>query len=64
MLTNRRRMIRHIAWAWAIGWALVSTGMVLSDVYSIPNRGLTAYFVLGLAGWALGATVTIFNVRQ
>ena len=40
-----------IPWAWAAGWALVSLGMMLSDVYSSPNRGLTEYYLLGCAGW-------------
>jgi hypothetical protein len=38
--------------------------MVISDVYSIPNRGMTAAYVLGFAGWAVGAAGTIIHLRQ
>jgi len=53
-----------VAWAWAAGWVLVSMGQTISDVYSLPNRGLTALYVLGFAGWAIGATGTIRYVRH
>ena len=38
--------------------------MVISDVYSSPNRGWTAAYVLGFAGWTIGAAVTIDYVRR
>jgi hypothetical protein len=63
-MTHRRQIIHPIAWAWAAGWVLVSTGMVISDVYSSPNRGWTAAYVLGFAGWTIGAAVTIAYVRR
>jgi hypothetical protein len=52
-------MYQLISWAWAAGWFLVSMGMTISDVYSSPNRGLTIAYVMGFAGWAIGAAVTI-----
>jgi hypothetical protein len=63
-MTHRRQIIHPIAWAWAAGWVLVRTGMVISDVYSSPNRGWTAAYLFGFAGWAIGATVTIGYVRR
>lgn len=64
-MSDRRDDVRSIAWAWAAGWVLVSIGQAISDVYSSPNRGLTAYYVLGLAGWIIGAAGTIrFVFRQ
>ncbi len=63
-MVNQRRNYQLIAWAWGAGWLLVSMGLVLSDVYSSPNRGLTAFYVLGFAGWAIGAAFTIHYVRQ
>ncbi len=62
-MISQRRMFQSIPWAWAAGWTLVSTGMVISDGYSNPNRGWTAAYVLGFAGWALGAAVTISYIR-
>jgi hypothetical protein len=53
-----------ISWAWAAGWFIASLGQSLSDVYSNPNRGLAAYYVLGFAGWAIGATGTIRYMTQ
>lgn len=63
-MTPRRRIIHPIAWAWAVGWVLVSTGMVISDVYSSPNRGWMAAYVLGFAGWAIGAAGTVSFVQR
>jgi hypothetical protein len=63
-MTQRRQIIRPIAWAWASGWALVSMGRVISDVYSTPNRGWTAAYVLGFVGWTIGAAGTIDYVRR
>jgi hypothetical protein len=63
-MTHRRQIIHPIAWAWAAGWVLVSMGRVISDVYSSPNRGWTAAYVLGFAGWTIGAAVTIDYVRR
>ena len=39
-------------------------GFVISDVYSSPNRGLTAAYLLGFCGWAVGAVGTVRYVRQ
>lgn len=63
-MINGRRKFQSVAWAWAAGWVLVSMGQTISDVYSLPNRGLTALYVLGFAGWAIGATGTIRYVRH
>jgi hypothetical protein len=38
--------------------------MVLSDVYSRPNRGMGAAFILGFVGWGLGAAGTIQHLRK
>jgi hypothetical protein len=38
--------------------------MVISDVYSTPNRGWVAAYVLGFIGWTIGAAVTIAYVRR
>ena len=59
-----RRLRQSVAWAWAAGWFLASSGFVISDVYSRPNRGLTAAYLLGFSGWAVGAASTIRYVRQ
>ena len=59
-----RRSFQSVAWAWAAGWSLISLGFVISDVYSTPNRGLTAAYLLGVIGWAIGSVVTIRYVRQ
>ncbi|OGN97757.1 MAG: hypothetical protein A2Z71_05790 [Chloroflexi bacterium RBG_13_50_21] len=61
---NRQPKIQSVAWAWAIGWSLVSMGMVISDVYSSPNRGLIAYYVLGVTGWIIGVVGTIRYMRH
>ena len=37
---------------------------MLSDVYSNPNRGFAAAYVLGFAGWAVGAAGTIRHIRE
>jgi len=58
-MAEKQKKFQYISWAWAAGWFLVSLGQSLSDVYSSPNRGLAAYFVLGFAGWAIGAAGTI-----
>ena len=63
-MTGRRVAARSIAWAWAAGWLLVSLGQAISDVYSSPNRGLTAYYILGLAGWIVGAAGTLRFVHR
>lgn len=63
MITQRRKF-NTIAWGWAAGWALALSGQALSDVFSNPNRGLTAYYVLGFVGWAIGAAGTIQFIRQ
>lgn len=63
-MINQQRQIKSIAWAWAAGWVLASMGQVISDVFSSPNRGLTAFYVLGFAGWATGAAGTIRYVRN
>ncbi len=63
-MINHRRNYQLIAWAWGAGWLLVSMGTAISGVYSNPNSGLTAAYVLGFAGWAIGAAVTIHYVRQ
>ena len=63
-MINHRRNYQLIAWAWGAGWLLVSMGMAISGVYSSPNSGLTAAYVLGFAGWTIGAAVTIHYVRQ
>jgi len=38
--------------------------MVISDVYSSPNRGWTAAYLFGFAGWAIGAAVTVSFIRR
>jgi len=48
-IPDRQHHVLSIAWAAA--WAMASLGMVLSDVYSQPNRGLGAAFILGFVGW-------------
>jgi hypothetical protein len=58
-MSHRWRKVQSIAWAWAARWALVSLGMVISDVYSSPNRGLPVAYSLGFAGWAIGSAVRI-----
>jgi hypothetical protein len=58
-MINRKREYLSIAWAWAAGWTLVSIGQVISDVYSIPDTDLTAYYALGFVGWTIGAAGTI-----
>src|SRR4030042_481170 len=63
-MINHRRNYQLIAWAWGAGWLLVSMGTAISGVYSNPNSGLTAAYVLGFAGWIIGAAVTIHYVRQ
>ncbi len=63
-MTNRQPKIQFIAWAWAASWILASLGQAISDVYSSPNRGLIGFYVLGFAGWAIGAAVTIDYVRR
>ena len=63
-MTHSPRNYQLIAWAWAAGWALVSTGMMIADIYSSPERDFTAAYVLGLAGWAIGSAVTIVYVRR
>lgn len=63
-MINHRRNYQLIAWAWGAGWLLVSIGMVISGVYSSPDSGLTTAYVLGFAGWAIGAAVTIRYLRQ
>lgn len=62
-MTNQR-LYRSIPWAWAATWVLVSMGQVVSDLYSRPNRGLTTWYVLGFAGWAIGAVSIIGYVRR
>ena len=39
-------------------------GSMISDVFSSPNRGLTAYYALGIVGWAIGAAGTIRYLRH
>ncbi len=63
-MVNQRRNYQLIAWAWGAGWLLVSMGTAISGVYSNPNNGLTTAYVLGFAGWIIGAAVTIHYVRQ
>jgi hypothetical protein len=63
-MIHQRGKILPVALAWAAGWLLVSLGQAISDVYSSPKRGLTAVYVLGLAGWAIAAAVTIRYVRR
>jgi|GEM_PF-6589574 len=61
---NKTRKLPSVAWAWAAGWFLASLGLVISDAYSSPNRGLAAAYLLGLAGWGVGAAGTIRYMRQ
>ena len=63
-MNTRKQPHNMIPWAWAVGWMLVSLGMVISDVFSRPSRGMAAYSLLGFAGWAVGAAGTIFFVRR
>jgi hypothetical protein len=63
-MINRRREFQSVAWALVAGWVLASMGQVISDVYSLSNRGLTAAYVLGFAGWTIGAAGTIRYVRH
>lgn len=63
-MVSQRRLFQSIPWAWAAAWALASTGMIISDGYSDPNRGWTAAYVLGFAGWLIGASVTIGYVHR
>jgi hypothetical protein len=63
MITQRPKF-QSVAWTWAAGWMLVSLGVVLSGVYNSPNRGLTAFYGLGFAGWVIGAAGTIRYVHQ
>jgi hypothetical protein len=63
-MANIQRLYRAIPWAWAAAWVLVNMGQVLSDVTSRPNRGLTAAYVLGFAGWAIGAGSVLRYLRR
>jgi hypothetical protein len=63
-MIDHRRQIRSAAWTWAIGWFMATVGLVISDVYSTPNRGLIAAYLLGLLGWAVGGAGTIRYVRR
>ena len=63
-ISKQKREPQSIAWAWAAGWLLVSMGQAISDVYSSPNRGLTAYYLLGFAGWIIGAAGTLRYMRR
>ena len=63
-MSHQRGRIWSVGLAWAAGWLLVSLGQAISDVYSSPNRGSTALYVLGLAGWAVGAAGTLRFLRR
>jgi len=63
-MINQGQKVWSVAWAWAAGWALVSMGQVISGAFNRPNNGLTAFYVLGFAGWAIGAAGTIRYVRS
>jgi hypothetical protein len=53
-----------VSLAWGIGWLLVSLGQTISNALSIPNSGMTAAYLLGFAGWGIGAVATIRYVHH
>jgi len=61
---DQRPKFWSVAWAWAAAWVLVSIGQMVSGVYNLPNYGLMAYYLLGFAGWAIGAAGTIRYLHQ
>jgi hypothetical protein len=62
-MSTKSVKFHSVTWAWALGWLLASMGQVLSGVYNLPNRGLTAFYLLGFAGWAIGAAGTLRYMR-
>jgi len=64
-MVNRRPKLISVAWAWAAGWVLASMGQLILYMYSTnPNDISPAVYVLGFAGWVIGAAGTIRYVRH